>query len=147
FASVEARWVRFTALATNTKIEPCLDELEVWTAEESPRNVALASAGAKATASSTLPNNPIHKLEHINDGRYGNEWSWISNEKGKGWVQIELPKAVKIDRVVWGRDRNEKYKDRLAIEYRIEVAQEPGKWQVVATTSDRVPYKADEVSD
>ena len=60
------------------------------TAEATPRNVALASAGGRATASSTLPGHAIHKLEHINDGRYGNEWSWISNEPRRGWVQIAL---------------------------------------------------------
>jgi mono/diheme cytochrome c family protein len=139
FRPVPARFVRFTVTATNN-LEPCIDELEVFTAETPPRNLALAKAGAKATASSVYPNSEIHRLEHLNDGRYGNGRSWISNEPGKGWVQIELPAVATIDRIVWGRDREEKYKDRLAVGYRIEVAVEPGQWHLVASFADRAPY-------
>ena len=139
FAPVDARFVRFTISATNTGIEPCIDELEIYTAGPAPRNVALAATGAKATASSVYPNNPIHRLEHLTDGQYGNSRSWISNEIGKGWVQIEFPEVMKIDRIIWGRDREEKFKDRLATNYRIEVALEPGKWQLVASSADRLP--------
>jgi cytochrome c553 len=140
FATVEARFIRFTVLATNNNIEPCIDELEVYTAEATPRNVALAASGAKASASSTFANSPLHRLEHINDGRYGNSRSWISQEPGKGWVQIELPQAERIDRVVWARDREVKFTDRLAIDYRIEVALQPGEWRLVASSGDRLPY-------
>jgi hypothetical protein len=140
FATVEARFVRFTVLATNNNIEPCIDELEVYTAEASPRNVALAASGAKASASSTYANSPLHRLEHINDGQYGNSRSWISQEPGKGWVQIELPQVERIDRVIWARDREVKFTDRLAIDYRIEVALQPGEWRLVASSSDRLPY-------
>jgi mono/diheme cytochrome c family protein len=140
FPPTEARFVRFTVLATNNKTEPCLDELEVFTAGPAPRNVALAAAGARATASSVYPNSPLHRLEHLNDGRYGNGRSWISNEPGKGWVQVELPRAETIDRVVWGRDREEKYTDRLPTDYRIEVAVESGRWRLVASSADRLPY-------
>jgi hypothetical protein len=49
---------------------------------------------------------------------------------------------VKIDRVVWGRDREEAYRDRLAIQYYLEAADSPDRWQVVASSLDRVPYDA-----
>jgi len=80
FPPVDARYVRFTVLETNSGSEPCLDELEVFAAsDESTReNVALASAGAKASASGTYSGSELHKLAHINDGRYGNARSWIS---------------------------------------------------------------------
>src|SRR5262249_9787132 len=97
FAPVEARWVRFAITATNDGIEPCIDELEVYTSGALPRNVALASGGAKASASSVFPNSALHKLEHLNDGWHGNGRSWISNERGQGWVQIELPEPATID--------------------------------------------------
>ena len=138
-APVEARFVRFTVLATNGA-EPCIDELETWTAEESPRNVALAGAGAKATSSGNYPGNPKHKLEHLNDGRYGNDYSWISNEPGTGWVQLEFAQTFTVGKIVWGRDREEKFKDRLAVNYRLEVATEPGNWRVVASSADRKPF-------
>jgi hypothetical protein len=50
---------------------------------------------------------------------------------------------VMIDRVVWGRDREEVYRDRLATHYYLEAAAEPGRWQVVASSLDRAPYRAD----
>jgi hypothetical protein len=139
FVPIEANFVRFIIAATNSS-EPCIDELEIWTAGDAPRNVALASAGSTASSSGNHAGNPKHKLEHIHDGRYGNDRSWISNTNGSGWVQIELPEPVLIDRIVWGRDRKLKYGDRLATEYRIDVATEPGHWQTVATHQRRVPF-------
>ena len=139
FAPVQARFVRFTINQSST-LQPCIDELEIYTAGEQTRNVALRDLGAKATASSTLPNNKKHKLEHINDGQVGNDRSWISDEDGKGWVQIEFSETHTIDRVVWGRDRTEKFKDRLPTDYKIEVAVEPGQWMLVASSEDRRPF-------
>ncbi len=141
FAPVTTKFLRFT-IAETTQLEPCVDELEVFTAEATPRNVALATAGAKATASSTLPGYAIHKLEHVNDGQYGNERSWISNERGKGWVQLEFAKAEMIDRVAWSRDRDNvpRYNDRLATRYRIEVSRDGVAWQVVASSDDRLAF-------
>ncbi|HAT20839.1 MAG TPA: hypothetical protein DCS85_11840 [Verrucomicrobiales bacterium] len=138
FRAVKARFVRFTSFATidNNKHEPCLDELEIFQAG-SDTNVALTG---KPTSSGNY-NDPVqHRLEHINDGHYGNGKSWISNEQGKGWVQIELADPVEIDRIVWARDRNGKFPDRLAHRYQIDVAFEPGQWTPVASSEDRVPY-------
>lgn len=142
FAPVAAQRLRFT-ISETTGLEPCLDELEVYTVgqeDQTPRNVALASAGAKATASSVYPNSAIHKLEHINDGKVGNDRSWISSETSKGWVELAFPETVTINKVVWGRDREEKFKDRLATNYRIEVASGTNDWQVVAASVDRLKY-------
>src|SRR5262249_2017937 len=122
-------------------LEPCIDELEVFTADPSRRNVALAAASARVTSSGDFAGAPeIHRLEHLNDGRYGNSRSWISNEIGMGWVQVELKESATIDRVVWGRDREGKFKDRLATRYRIEIAREPGQWKEVASSEDRAPF-------
>ncbi len=141
FAPVAARFVRFTVLATSGA-EPCLDELEIFTAGDDPQNVALASAGAQATASSVYANGTldIHRLEHIHDGHYGNAKSWISAESGRGWVQIELAEPATIDRVVWARDRQGNYNDRLATQYRIEVSQTADDWQLAAHGEDRRPF-------
>ncbi len=138
FGAIKARFVRFTSFSTieSNKHEPCLDELEIFQAG-SDNNVALTGK----PASSGNYNDPAqHRLEHINDGHYGNGKSWISNELGKGWVQIELAEPVKIDRIVWARDRNGKFADRLAHRYQIEVALEPGRWIPVASSEDRVSY-------
>ena len=107
---------------------------------EAGENVALSSRGTKATASGTYPNSELHKLEHINDGRVGNSRSWISNEQGKGWVELELPEIVTISKIRWGRDREEKFSDRLATTYRIETKIDGDDWKIVADSTDRIPY-------
>ena len=134
FAAVEATAVRFTILAT-TGAEPCLDELEVF--DTAGTNVALAAAGTKPTASGTLPGYAIHKLEHLNDGLTGNNRSWISDTAGRGWVQLDFPSPQRIQRIVWSRDREGAFKDRVATDYRIEAAREPGKWTEIASSNDR----------
>jgi hypothetical protein len=137
FAPIAARWIRMTILTTNNA-EPCVDELEIFAADNG-RNVALASQGGVAKASNVYHDGkmPIHQLAHINDGKYGNDWSWISDEVGTGWIQIELPESIVIDRIEWARDRNKVLVDRLPLRYRIEVAEQPDGWQTVATGDDR----------
>ena len=137
---VLARKLRFTIKACNSA-EPCIDELEVYTAEPGSRNIALASVGTKARASSVYPNSELHRLEHINDGRHGNSRSWISNEPGRGWVELEFSETVMINRIIWGRDREQKFTDRLATDYRIEVDTGSNDWRLVASSLDRLPYK------
>ncbi|MCB1061649.1 MAG: DUF1553 domain-containing protein [Verrucomicrobiae bacterium] len=141
FDPISARLVRFTIEATQGDSQPCIDELEIWSAAGSDRkNVALSG---KATSSSNLGSNPKHKLEHLNDGKFGNSFSWISGEKGKGWVQIELPESTQISEITWARDREKKYADRLAMRYRIEVGETPEKWTLVASSDTRLPFGSD----
>jgi hypothetical protein len=149
FSAVPARAVRFTILATSDNAEPCIDELEIYEAgtDNPPRNVALASAGGRASSSGNYAGNPLHRLDHINDGQNGNERSWISNERGKGWVQIDLPRLVTIDHVIWGRDRDHKYTDRLPIQFTVEVSCEPNRWQKVASWADHEPYAGSTASE
>jgi hypothetical protein len=136
FTPVLARFVRFTVLATNDGNQPCLDEIQLF-GPESDGNLALASRGAKATASSLLPGYPIHQIAHLNDGMWGNAHSWISNERGSGWAQIELPKPERISRLVWERDADGQFQDRLPTAYRIEVSQDGRNWREVASDSSR----------
>jgi len=142
FEPVTARWVRFTILATRDGAEPCLDELQVF-GPDGDRNLALASTGAKAAASGLLPGFPIHQIEHLNDGKFGNEWSWISDRPGGGWAQIELPLPQRIHRVVWSRDGAEipRFDDRLPTAYRIEVSEDGKDWKTVSTEAGRAGSK------
>ena len=137
FPPVTATAVRFIIRATNAS-EPCLDELEVF--DTSGKNVALAVAGAKPSANGTLPGYEIHKLEHLNDGQVGNNRSWISNTAGKGWVRIDFPSPVTISRIVWGRDRNQQFGDRVATDYTLEVLLEGETWREVSSSVDRAPF-------
>jgi cytochrome c553 len=139
FKPVKAKFVRFAIFET-TGAEPCIDELEVYSSGAKPANVALVSGGAKATSSGNYPGSPIHRLEFVNDGKVGNNRSWISNKVGRGWVEIELAEVTVIDRVVWGRDRDGQFIDRLATRYRIDVSLDRETWSVVASSDDRAAY-------
>lgn len=140
FAPVAAKFVRFTVRATN-RGEPCLDELEIFPAEGEARNLALAANGARATASGSLSGYAIHQLEGVHDGRYGNGRSWIADSVG-AWVQIELLQATRISKVIWGRDREGNFIDRLATHYEIQTATDTNSWQTVASSTDREPLPA-----
>lgn len=134
FPTAWTKRVRFTIEATN-RLEPCLDELEVW--NTAGKNVALAAAGATVSASGSTVAADCHELRFVNDGLYGNTRSWMSSEVGRGWVVVEFPSLEEVELVIWGRDREGKYDDRLATEYRIEIADENGEWRMVADGTDR----------
>ncbi len=138
FAPVRAKRVRFTIRETNS-LEPCIDELEVF--DPAGANVALASTGTTVTSSGDTVVADRHELRQIHDGRYGNSRSWMSNEKGRGWVIVEFPVEHTVERVVWGRDREGQFSDRLATNYVIEVQAEgdtgAANWRMVADVSDR----------
>lgn len=134
FVPVKAKRVRFTIRATNS-LEPCIDEFEVFNREG--ENIALASTGTTASSSGDVVVADRHDLKHINDGRYGNSRSWMANKREGGWVALEFPEEQTIERIVWGRDREGTFKDRLALDYVIEAADASGEWRVVADASDR----------
>jgi mono/diheme cytochrome c family protein len=143
-APVTAKFVRFTSLETidDNLHEPCIDELDVWTTGDDSHNLALASAGAIVSSSGDNVSPDRHELRFLNDGEYGNSRSWMSNELGRGWCQVEFAEAAEINRIVWGRDRNSEYSDRLAVQYRIEVSRDGENWTQVAGHDDRLPYEA-----
>jgi hypothetical protein len=129
FAPVLARFVRFRVMATVNGSEPCLDALELY----GPDSAANLAEGARTTASSVHP-----KLGNFKEGTYGKGWCWTSSEVGKGWVQVALPAATRIARIVWSRDAGNQYHDRVPSVYRIEVSEDGCDWHTVATGEDRV---------
>lgn len=137
FAPVKTQRIRLTIESTNN-LEPCIDELEVFTLDS--KNVALASLGATLKSSGENFSENRHELRFAIDGIYGNSSSWMSNETGKGWLEITFAEPHTVDRVIWSRDRKKEYTDRLATEYRIEAESPEGQWRTVATSMDRRPY-------
>lgn len=135
---VKAKRLRLTIHATNN-LEPCIDELEVF--DSHGKNIALASIGTKPTASGSTTVADRHELRFVNDGVYGNSRSWMA-DRTTGWIALEFKQEQTIDRVVWSRDREGKFTDRLATNYVIEVSNEDGKWAVVADSTDRVVFDA-----
>ncbi len=128
FEPVEAKFVRFV-IHKSHRSQPCLDELEIY-GPDKEKNLALATAGAKATASSCLDGYAIHKIEHLNDGLFGNSRSWISAAES-GWAQIELPETATVNRVVFSRDREGRYQDRVPAAFEIQISTNGVEWHAV----------------
>ncbi len=139
FAPIEAKFVRFMVKKTD-ELEPCIDELEVYTPGDNPKNVALASNGGIASASTVFADNPLHRIEHLIDGRFGNARSWIPTERQGAWAQIELATPTTIDMVAWARDREGAFTDRIITEYEIAVSMDGKAWQTVSDSSRRHPF-------
>ena len=131
FPPQEARFVRVAIHETNGSSQPGVDELEIF-GPEGKDNLALAEHGAVASASSLLPSYPIHKIEHLNDGRYGNDHSWIAASHKSEWVQIELLELASVARVIVTRDRTGRYRDRIPEVFEVFVSQDGRQWQSVA---------------
>jgi hypothetical protein len=133
FDAQETRLIRFV-IRQSSQGQPCVDELEVYGPDDES-NLALARHGAKATASSCLPGYAIHQIAHLNDGLYGNDHSWIAAGTLNEWAQIELPRAVSVARVVFSRDREGRYDDRLPISIEIHISTDGTNWKTVARSS------------
>ena len=129
FPPARARFVRFFIHAS-VHGQPCIDELEVY-GSDGKQNLALASGGAKATASSCLPGYTIHQVAHLNDGLYGNGHSWIGAGTSWEWAQIELAREAEVASVVFSRDREGKYTDRMPVHFEIQLSTDGEKWKTV----------------
>lgn len=134
FKPVRTKKLRFTIRETN-RLEPCIDEIEAFGAdgENFARAATVTVSGERVTADT-------HEQRFVNDGNYGNARSWMSDEAGKGWVILDFRQEREIDRVVWGRDRQGKFTDRLATSYVVEIADAAGNWQTVASSDDRAKF-------
>jgi hypothetical protein len=131
FDPITAMAVRVAILSTNGGSEACIDELELFGPDDS-ENLALASTGAQASASSCLSGYAAHAVEHLNDGQYGNARSWISAEPGAGWAQIDFAAQQTVDRLVLSRDRQGHYADRIISAFDVEYLDASGQWHTVA---------------
>ena len=128
FPPATAGFVRLVITNSETG-QPCLDEMEVY-APASTVNLALAATGARASASSSLPGYAIHRIEHLNDGLYGNEHSWICGGAA-GWVQLELPQPAIVSSIVISRDRDGKLGDRMITAFEIQLSSDGTHWSTV----------------
>jgi len=135
FKALEARFIRL-AIPHSSASQPCIDELEIY-GDDPETNLALASLGAKPTASSCLPGYEIHKIAHLNDGRYGNSWSWIAAGSRDEWAQIELSQPAKISSVVFSRDRDGRYRDRMPGGVEVHISLDGRTWKQVELSADR----------
>ncbi len=132
FPEVETKFVRLVIHAASSSTQPCIDEMEVYAqGPDSGRNLALAKEGAKASASSCLPGYTQHRIAHLNDGQYGNSYSWIPEGASKEWAQIELSQVAKVSRVVLSRDRTGQHSDRVPMDFEVLVSMDGREWRSV----------------
>lgn len=120
-----------------------LEEIEVWSAGETPKNVALLENGGTALGAS-------RQAEDF-DGAYSPELT-IDGRLGARWLAsgpiltLEFAKEETIDRVVFSSDRNGDAGDHgvaaFLVEYRIEVSKDGESWTEVADSHDRRPANA-----
>ncbi len=81
-----------------------------------PRNRALASEGSTAFTSSDLGpalNIPFHRAVNLNDGLYGNSYSWISANGIGGaddldpYAAVSFGAQIELTNVAWSRDNGD----------------------------------------
>ncbi|NOZ41455.1 MAG: DUF1553 domain-containing protein [Planctomycetes bacterium] len=140
FEPMLADTVRMEIQSTNHSGRPTLFELEIWSAgETTSKNVALATNGGQATASSFALENQSRHPDNLIDGilRTGDRFPWIANSAGAGWIEIKLAQAETINRIVWQRA------EEFPVDYDIKVRSPNGDWTTVAHPRNRMLHPED----
>ena len=135
FPAVRARAVRMQIHQTHNNSPVSLYEFEAWTAGDESTNVALASGGAKPSASSFALANQTRHFDNLVDGSRDRRqaFPWVAQSTGPAWLQIDFPEPKTIDRVVWDRGNS------VPVDFTIEtLSTESDQWQVVADSKRRM---------
>ena len=144
--AVPARFVRLNIESNNRNprdgANVRIDELEVWTVGESPRNVALASSGASVAGPTRQAEDfaEAYSPSLVIDGAYGARW--IS--PGPGALNLTLANEERIERVVFSADRQKALPPEsgeivFVGEYTIEISRDGKSWTKVADSRARPP--------
>ncbi|HVR34709.1 MAG TPA: DUF1549 domain-containing protein, partial [Methylomirabilota bacterium] len=146
FEPVEAKKIRLSIRSNNRDPRDAggvrIDEFEVWAEGDTPRNVALADAGAVATGPSRQAEDfaDAYAVSLVNDGRYGARWI----VDGPAEMVVTFPEIERVRRVAFSADRTKALPpDSGEIvfvgEYRIEVSVDGTNWTRVADSTERPP--------
>jgi hypothetical protein len=101
-------------------------------------NLALL-AEARATGSSLIPlmppgeNQPVssrHRYSYINDGWYNNCRSWVAASMPAS-IEVNFGGVYQVSGVAFGSEHDAFYKDRAAIEFKIETSLDNANWTLV----------------
>jgi len=153
FPPVAARFVRFVVEAVTSDYQKSsrptkpqsgrLTEFQIWTNENTPRNVALASAGASAEGARSAVAEDFPEAygpQCAIDGRYGEQW-FIGNPPE---LTITLADVETINRIGFsnakGAGLSDKSQGATPCEYRVEVSTDGQTWQHVTDGHDREPW-------
>jgi len=137
FTKGETDAVRIVINATANGGAPSLHEVEVWSSEEESRNVALALNGGSSSASSySLNANQSRHPDNLVDGK--SEFPWVADVSGPAWVQIQFPRLVSIERVIWKQGGAS-----FPVDYQVELRTAEGEWEPVADPYDQMLHLND----
>jgi hypothetical protein len=144
FAAIEARYVQLVGAGSESDPAAAhgftIDEFEVWTAGESPENVALADVGATAEGASPVAQDfaGAYSAALAIDGKLGARWLAAGPT-----LTIRLREPRLIDAVAFSSDRNGDAGDlglaNFVTDYEIRVSSDGRHWQVIADSFDRQP--------
>ena len=147
FPPVDARFVRLVIESKQgnprTGNGCMLQEFEIWTTGENPRNVALAINGGKALGKARQARDfsGAYGPQLAIDGSYSARWIGYGNT-----LTVELGDKERIDRVAFATDRTgadgQRGRDTAPCEYRIEVSLDGENWHQVTSSHDRQPVNA-----
>jgi len=140
----EARFVKLTLSATSANpksgVGGRISEFEIWTAEPTPRNVALASYGSKAEGAkgATAEDFPMAYSAALTiDGDEGAQWFIGSPAE----LVITLPRIETVGRLSYrtakGRLLRDNTQGATPCEYEMAVSLDGKDWKKVADSSDR----------
>lgn len=145
FDTVTARYLRITAEGRDN--DPYartgfrFDEVEVWTDESTPRNVAASRNGGMAKGSSSTPGDfsEAYDASLTIDETFGA--SWIASSPT---LTLEFAKAEPIHRILFSSDRPGALaptagESTFIGDYLIEVSEDGDTWTRVADSHDRQP--------
>ena len=144
FPPVTAKMIRLVCesqdLHMGSKVGWRIDEFEVWSAGNTPRNVALSSNGGiasgKARAIEDFPG--AYGARHVNDGKIDHRFIAAGDT-----LTITLAEPTEIDRVFFSSAQAEQapdlFKFAFVAEYRIETSLDGKTWLEVAHGRDRQP--------
>jgi hypothetical protein len=149
FTPTKTKFIKLVMLATSDSpvsgSNARIDEFEAWTSEPTPRNVALASLGGKATGAQGRMAKDFagaYGVHHVNDGKFGSRW--ISGSPAVLTIEFRAPET--IDHVVFSHDRTSNSDAPISgqgpcvTEYEIQVSDDGMHWRKVADSFDREPY-------
>ncbi|MEO1861499.1 MAG: DUF1549 domain-containing protein, partial [Verrucomicrobiia bacterium] len=133
FAPVIARAIRMNIRATANGSAASLYEFEAWTTDGT--NAALASGGARPSASSFALANQTRHFENLTDGSVDRRqaFPWVAAKGGSAWLRVDFAEPATLKRITWHDGSS------VPADYSIEVQRPDGEWQRVAHTEDRLP--------
>ncbi|MDO5309346.1 MAG: discoidin domain-containing protein [Planctomycetia bacterium] len=134
FEPVDARFCR-VRLFSSVAGAPAIDELEVYSHDDSTTNLARLPK-TTVNATSCISGYAIHSVENLTDGQYGNDHAWVSADpasyEAPQEITLNWEEPVRFDTVVFSRDRNGGYKDRMPMELEVCVSNDGLTWTSVA---------------